>query len=90
MSELTGFRNHCREMATAVHRLECRLWVERPGIFQPFGRWVIPSPECAGCLSESDRALFALLAAEVDDYLDHPAETDLFGESAIEPRSDPT
>lgn len=78
MSDLTRFREHCREMATAEHTAECveRLadWKHRalmrryldipdPG----------PMPCCDGCVTDADRALFARLAAEVDDYLDpHP------------------
>lgn len=83
MSDLTTFRDHCRQMADAIHKPECRLWVERPGIFHPSGDWKYPSPECVGCISDADRALFALLAAEVDDYL--APQPDLFGAESIEP-----
>lgn len=39
-----------------------------------------PPPACYGCLSDAERALFAALASEVDNYLDpHPT---LFGDSA--------
>lgn len=32
-----------------------------------------PPPTCDGCVTDAERALFALLAAEVDGYLDpHP------------------
>lgn len=81
MSDLTTFRDHCRTMATAEHKPGCqegqadavRKWTMAqkwgPGWGEPDEQ---PTP-CPGCNSEADRALFARLAAEVDDYLDpHP------------------
>lgn len=84
MSDLTKFRDHCRVMAAAVHSPECK--GERPGIFYPIT--VRPDPECGGCVTDADRALFALLAAEVDDYL--APQPDLFGEMTDEPVANPT
>ena len=88
MSDLQAFRDHCRRMATATHKPECRIWVTIPprrAWGWPGGEWVIPAPDCGGCVSDADRALFASLAAEVDDYLDRPVVLDLFGEGAEEP-----
>lgn len=63
MSDLTQTRDHCRRMATAVHTDDCRdprlrIWEKRR-----------PHPDCPGCVPESDRALFAQLAGEIDAYL---------------------
>lgn len=80
MSDLSNFRDHCAAMAVAEHKPECRLWVQRPG---RWADWEHPSPECGGCVTDSDRALFALLAAEVDDYL--APQPDLFGGESTEP-----
>lgn len=73
MSDLTTFRNHCAAMATAEHRPTCRTWVSNR-----FGRWQHPAPTCPGCLTDADRALFAQLAAEVDDYREREEQADLF------------
>lgn len=34
-------------------------------------------PRCDGCISDDERALFALLAGEVDDYLDRDRQATL-------------
>lgn len=96
MSSLTTFREHCRAMSTAEHRPECAWLLWKPGgawVPQYEGedehpaslRWIAPPPrpECNGCLTEADRALFAQMAAEVDDYL--APQPDLFGEMTPEP-----
>ena len=76
MSRLTEFRDHCQRMATAEHKPECTLsrthWLD-----------IHPHPECDGCLTDADRALFAQMAGEVADYLD--AQVDLFGDVSVEP-----
>lgn len=78
MSDLTTFRDHCVAMTTAEHKPECEArlqdWTDRSFRFRYFD---IPDPgprpECPGCVTDADRALFARLAAEVADYLDpHP------------------
>lgn len=61
MSDLDQFRDHCRKMATAEHRGDCTA--------KAMSRWgdrVHPDPDCPGCLTDDDRALFALLADEVE------------------------
>jgi hypothetical protein len=95
MSDLTKFRDHCRAMATAEHKPECEWWSlglvkATNGQRIAFER-LFDEPEgsrgrvvhCLGCVSDSDRALFGLLAAEVDDYL--APQPDLFGDLTAEP-----
>jgi hypothetical protein len=76
VSDLEQFRDHCRKMAVAVHTPECEArlaaWkTQRRTRFY----WDVPDPgprpECDGCLSSSDKELFARLADEVDAYLTH-------------------
>ena len=83
MTSLTEFRAHCQAMAMAEHKPECEGRTERPGIFHPIVKRVHPSPDCLGCNHASDRALFAQMAGEIDDYL--APQVDLFGEEAMEP-----
>lgn len=98
MSALTEFRNHCRKMATVEHKPECpSLPANRPhwptwaAVYGDDGelealRWNGPRPPvpaCDGCNSADDRALFARMASEVDDYL--APQVDLFGETTPEP-----
>lgn len=50
--------------------------------------WIGPKPKwepptCDGCLSDADRALFARMASEVDEYL--APQPDLFGDLTAEP-----
>ena len=45
------------------------------------GKSTTPAPEAA---------LWLQLATEVDDYLDRPTETDLFGETTAEPAPEET
>lgn len=85
MSDLTTFRDHCLAMSTAEHKPECE-WSSRGAVESKnrlearFER-LCGEPEgtrgrvthCTGCVTAADRALFARLAAEVDDYLEpHP------------------
>jgi hypothetical protein len=70
VSDLTAFRDHAAEMAAAVHKPDCRAWVQRPNMWGwQDGRWVTPDPKCAGCVTDADRATWARLAAEIDAYL---------------------
>lgn len=71
MSDLTEFRDHARAMASGGHDPICSV--------QPLARYrnvVRPAPGCRGCMPDVDRALWALLAAEVDEHLsrDQPDE----------------
>lgn len=71
MSELERFRDHCREMAaTGAHLPDCKSL--RTPAYTP--------PTCDGCVPENDRALFARLAAEVDEYLT-PDDAPLWGDA---------
>jgi hypothetical protein len=64
-TELESFRTHCRALAAADHKPECRGKVS-----DPWGwRWKHPDPDCDGCNPQADRDLFARLADEVDTYL---------------------
>jgi hypothetical protein len=65
MTELERFRDHAAEMATAEHVPDCAGMVGAVwGL-----KHVRPDPACPGCLTDADRALWARLAAEIDDYL---------------------
>lgn len=66
MSDLTTTRDHCRRMATAVHTDDCHTTTP-----MRWGGTITnrPDPACTGCVPESDRALFAQLAGEIDAYL---------------------
>lgn len=75
MSDLSRFRDHCAAMSTADHKPEC-------GVLRNW-REIRPDPDCTGCLTGTERALFARLAAEVDDY--RTPHVDLFGELTDEP-----
>lgn len=80
MSALDQFRDHCRKMATAEHKPECAGHLpSRWG----WAREIHPDPNCGGCLTDDDRALFALLADEVEAY--QAPQVDLFGELSQEP-----
>jgi hypothetical protein len=68
VSDLTSFRDHCRRMATEQHRPDCPGRVPGRPYVKPIG--------CEGCVTDSDRLLFAMLAAEVDAYLTRDAEQD--------------
>ena len=97
MSSLTEFRDHCRKMARSEHKSDCPslgprsfpVWEPVYDIDEtcPSGLRYMghtpPPPECGGCLSGEERALFAQLAGEVDAYL--APQVDLFGEVAHEP-----
>lgn len=76
MSDLTAFRDHCRKMATAEHKPECKALVETRWQTRTF----YPNPDCGGCNPAADRTLFNRLAGEVDEYLERPVDVDLFGE----------
>jgi len=64
VSDLTDFRDHARAMATAKHRPECMVrdnpWTKTH-----------PTPGCAGCVTDEDRALWSRLADEATAYLQH-------------------
>lgn len=91
MSDLTRFRDHCAAMATSDHRQDCidrqTAWRDR---MQLRRWWDIPDPGpepvCDGCMTPTDRELFARLAAEVDDY--RSPQVDLFGDLTLEPKRD--
>ena len=53
-------------MATAPHSPECWADVKDPWGWQ---KRVYPNPECIGCISDTDRTLWARLADEIDTYL---------------------
>lgn len=83
MSTLTTFRDHARKVANTGHGPDCPA---RPAL-----QWQHPAPRCNGCIPEPDRALFKLMADEIDTYLGTPTtSTDLFGEPATEPQPEPT
>jgi hypothetical protein len=54
--------DHARRMSEAQHTDECT---------KPTPPWLKPRPRpgCAGCVTASDRALWAQIANEIDTYL---------------------
>lgn len=58
-AQLEQFRDHCKRMSTAAHKLDC------PSLLSA---WLKPT-KCAGCVSADDRAMFARLGGEIDQYL---------------------
>lgn len=80
MSDLGKFRDHCAAMSTADHKPECR---GQMPIRWGWAREIHPDPNCPGCVSDGDRALFAQMAAEVDEY--RTPQVDLFGALIDEP-----
>lgn len=61
-SDLESFRDHARTMAAALHRTECLTRTH------PWTK-LLPRPDCVGCVTPEDRALWAQLADEIDDHL---------------------
>lgn len=101
MSDLTKFRDHAAVMAAGGHTPACEAAeaeaARRWGYFRMFREWLDdwgpkpsgPPEPCEGaCSSAADRALWALLAAEVNEYLDQPSAVDPFGEMTAEPTVD--
>jgi hypothetical protein len=88
VSDLRSFGAYCAAMATADHKPDCDgarpTPPQRVPIIDTEGRWAgwrqnpARPPTCPGCVSDLDRARWALLAAEVHDYLS--PQPDLFGE----------
>lgn len=72
MRDLVGFATHARAMSTADHKPECRVWDGKG-----WGRWLTPDPDCGGCVTTADRALWTRLADETDAYLDRHVEETL-------------
>lgn len=75
-------RDYFRKMSTAEHKPKCRAFAT-----DKWG-WRVrthPDPDCPGCNSPADRALFGRLADEVDAYLNQPEAEDLFGEMSALP-----
>jgi hypothetical protein len=92
MSDLTTFRDHARKMSTAEHKPECEgdpgcAWTYRPpcgfgtcgdGCKAPTTERPRPDPNCPGCVTDADRALWTRLADETDAYLARNVEEGLF------------
>jgi hypothetical protein len=60
--ELAAYARHCRQMSNATH------WPDCTGLTGHPPRRVTPDPACHGCVTESGRALWTLLAAEAEAY----------------------
>lgn len=74
--DLEAYAAHCRKMATtAQHRPDCQDPLHTgPDHRAPSCRR--PGPDCTGCVTLSDRALWLLLAEEAETYLRaHEPET---------------
>jgi hypothetical protein len=89
MSDLSAFRDHARAMSKAKHKPECvarsEAWGRARAMFERWRgiHWADvpdpgPRPECKGCVTSQDRALWARLADEADAYLSRNTEEGLF------------
>jgi hypothetical protein len=84
MSDLTLFRDHARRMADAQHTLDCEARREDWELaLRRHARWDNfphpgPKPECWGCVTDADRALWIRLADEADAYLARNVDEGLF------------
>ncbi len=69
MSDLTRFRDHCRRMATAKHRPDCKS-------IDPYRRYMKPNPAICGggCITLKDRLLWSRLADEADRFITNPPD----------------
>lgn len=77
--DLQAYAAHCRQMSTAEHRPdgECqRAYARALDDWAHTGHGEQPEP-CAGCVSDADRALWRLLAAEAEAYLHREPEPTL-------------
>ena len=81
MSDLERELAHARRMATAEHKpeclIECRDWTGNrafslPGPSEPGGK-----TPCPGCVTDSERALWAQLAEEYQQQIDRHREDPL-------------
>lgn len=79
MSDLSDFRDHARAMATAEHRLECSRRIRHARSWGIRETVTHPDPDCPGCVTDADRALWARLADEAAAYLHRHDEEGLFG-----------
>ena len=81
MIRLSAFREHCAAMAEAEHKPDCPSLTAKKPYWDPWaptsdGRglyWRGPEPpweppKCDGCNPQTDRDLFAQMAAEVARY----------------------
>lgn len=65
-TELESYAAHCRKMAKATHRPDCQDPLHAGHTGTGCKR---PDPECPGCVTLRDRAIWLLLAAEAEAYL---------------------
>lgn len=83
MSDLTAFRDHARRMAAARHTPDCARRLAKWEAAESAHRWLMdkpdpgPRPECHGCITDADRALWVRLADETDAYLARETEETL-------------
>jgi hypothetical protein len=71
-SDLQAYAAHCRQMSTAEHLPDggCHRDYNRRLNEWAAGHGEGEMPEsCAGCVTDADRALWGLLAAEAEAYL---------------------
>ena len=73
MSELTAFAEHARAMSKAEHKPECSVLRTIPWL-----KTVRPDPDCSGCVSDDDRALWEQIADETEADLGRDDEEGLF------------
>ena len=76
-TDLEDFGAHARYMSTAEHRDDCRA-EDAWGLRHIVPRWEHPDPTCPGCVTDTDRALWARLADEVDAWLGRDDQEGLF------------
>jgi hypothetical protein len=74
MSDLTDFRDHCRDMQDTNHKPGCSAALTRHQWDYAL-RWGHADPgdrDCPGCNPQADRDLFRRLADEIDQHLQPP------------------
>lgn len=82
-SDLHAYAAHCRQMASAKHRPDCppghrrRRWINEFGDDGIITGGHTQPPACAGCVTDEDRARWAMLAAEAEAYLRREPEPTL-------------
>lgn len=70
-TDLERFRDHARTMAQAKHRPDCPPRDRAP---RPVNQHRSKPSKCPGCVTSTDRALWARLADETDAYLNSQSD----------------
>ena len=77
-TDLEDFAAHARYMATARHRDDCPSQRPAPITHRSRDEITLTFTLCRGCVTDTDRALWARLADEVDAWLGRDEQEGLF------------